>query len=329
MNVTKRSLVLLHQVTHMNVILGQLQVSNTMGNAASDFEIVLEYETGLSNTVNLSENITLTCGAGALLSETLWIGVLNVKVKAKPLSKFTLNNCPATVRPGDVIYISLSAFLPFANGDYSAGTSIPTIYINTADAAVSSTSSFRTNTVNLLFATVNIKPEARSTYQFDVSTTQTPDLLRICAPRLLNFDKNVGFYTNPAKITGNKILVELGFLYHDGKSIRTHGHNTTYSLSNAKTPTLLPALTDAGLLDTFDYNKLSTRFFSSSLAPGETIQIFYKILIRNTMCVSYTIHIINNNDDTWPVELGTAFVQAYGESVWCIDTQLTSALTPG
>ncbi|KAF8571503.1 hypothetical protein P879_01423 [Paragonimus westermani] len=503
-------------VTHMNVVLGQLQVSNTAGTAASDFEIVLEYETGLSNTVSLTDDITLTSGAGALLSETLWIGVMNVKVKAKSMPKFTLNNCPATVRPGDVIYISLSALLPFAIGDYSVqllpsvqltrqqpkltdpmartgavfmmtttfkepqvykpvtlrmefdqpgiaiwdaqihqvgncldsfvptglrftqkgntldlnlpsifitcvtspmeagitirvvaaqpdnmaytaiatvyvdqksqmirvpvnvipfaaqppltAASIPTIYINRADAAVFNNNSFRTNTVNLLFATVTIKPEARTTYQFDVSTTQTPDLLRICAPRLLNFDRAVGFYTNPAKITGNKILVELGFLYHDDRSITvepdvtTGVHGLTYAVpiipkgpvpssTNAKfkvnydnldsaatlqpsliagpIPTSLPALTEAGLLDTFDYNKLSTRSFSSSLAPGETIQIFYKILIRNTMCVSYTIRIINNNDDIWPVELGTAFVQAYGESVWCIDAQLTSSVIPG
>ncbi|KAF6771742.1 hypothetical protein AHF37_09938 [Paragonimus kellicotti] len=106
-------------VTHLSVVLGQLQVSSTAGTATSDFEIALEYETGLSGAVGLDEGTKLTCGAGALLNETLWIGVMNVKVTAKSPPKFTLNNCPATVRPGDVIYLSLSAFLPFSAGDYS------------------------------------------------------------------------------------------------------------------------------------------------------------------------------------------------------------------
>ncbi|KAF5403468.1 hypothetical protein PHET_03023 [Paragonimus heterotremus] len=618
-------------VTHLSVVLGQLQVSSTAGTAASDFEIVLEYETGLSSVVSLAEDVILTGGAGALLGETLWIGVMNIRVKGKSLPKFTLNNCPATVRPGDVIHINLFALLPFAAGDYSflieslatslsiadaevvmgrgfqttpgeitkkrtlnvldrlvlgqsvqidiknaqntladnvtaseeergmtvnayvqvspfastsirfyiigslpdgtvqtatcdaavqmdttsftqdqmlpsveltqhqpkltdpmakAGTvfmmvttfkelqiykpvtlrmefdqpdiaiwdariyqvgncldsfvpaglrfiqkgntldlilpsifitcvtssteagitlrivvaqmnnlaynamasvyvnlqkqsvtipvkvnpfaaqslasvGVPAIDINAADAADSDINTFKTNMVNLLFATVTIKPESRTTYQFDVSSTQTPDDLRICAPRLLNFDGKVGFHTDPANVNGNKILVELGFLYHDDRSITAESgittavHGLTYvvpiipkgpvsssantklkvnydNLESVKTvtasliagpaPTVLPALTYAGLLHTFDYNKLSTRPFSSSLAPGETIQIFYNIMIRNIMCVSYTIHIVNTNDNIWPVELGAAFVQAYGESVWCIDTKLTSTL---
>ncbi|KAF7261726.1 hypothetical protein EG68_00895 [Paragonimus skrjabini miyazakii] len=690
-------------VTHLSVVLGQLQVSNTAGTATSDFEVVLEYETGLSSVVSLAEDAILTGGAGALLDETLWIGVMNIRVKSKSPPKFTLKNCPATARPGDVIYISLSAFLPFAAGDYSflieslstslsiadaevvmgrgfqsttgditkkrtlnvldrlalgqsvqidiknaknalandvtaseeergmtinayvqvspfastnirfyiisslpdgtvhtetcdatvqmnttgftqnadvaieiksgnltvdtekiyqstvkmdwtagskqsysiqvevtgnpwadlgqasvstvasslsqftagdrvlpsveltrhqpkstdpmaktgtvfmmvttfkelqvykpvtlrmefdqpditiwdariyqvgncldsfvpaglrfmqkgntldwilpsifitcvsnsteagitlrvvvaqmndlaynamatvyvnqqknsvtlpvtvnpfatqpplAITSVPAIDVNLADAFGFNINNFRTNMVNLLFATITIKPEARTTYQFDVSTTQTPAFLRICAPRLLNFDGKVGFHTDPASVTGNKILMELGFLYHDDRSltvepgITTAVHGLTYAvpiipkgpvsssadvtlkvnydnsgstktltptLIAGPTPTVLPALTNAGLLNTFDYNKLSTRPFSSSLAPGETVQIFYYILIRNTMCVSYTIHIDNSNDDTWPVELGTAFVQAHGDSVWCIDTKLKSTLTP-
>ncbi|KER24014.1 hypothetical protein T265_08223 [Opisthorchis viverrini] len=105
-------------VTHMAVDLGSLQVEEG-ASSAEDFQVILEFEMGLSDHSSLPDASTITGGAGALLGETLWIGAVNART-APPLDyKIEIANCPASVHPGDVIALTIDTVLPFASGNYS------------------------------------------------------------------------------------------------------------------------------------------------------------------------------------------------------------------
>ncbi|GAA49482.1 hypothetical protein CLF_103121 [Clonorchis sinensis] len=104
-------------VTHMAVDLGSLQVEEG-ASTSEDFQVVLEFEMGLSAQSPLPDDTTITGGAGALLGETLWIGAVNAQT-APPLDyKIEITNCPDSVHPGDVIALNIDTVLPFASGNY-------------------------------------------------------------------------------------------------------------------------------------------------------------------------------------------------------------------
>ncbi|TGZ70118.1 hypothetical protein CRM22_003361 [Opisthorchis felineus] len=104
-------------VTHMAVDLGSLQVDGEPS-TVEDFQVVLEFEMGLDPKSSLRDGTMITGGAGALLGETLWIGVVNAQT-APPLDhKIEITNCPDSVHPGDVIALTIDTVLPFPSGNY-------------------------------------------------------------------------------------------------------------------------------------------------------------------------------------------------------------------
>lgn len=82
-------------------------------------------------------------------------------------------------------------------------------------------SAFYNTGVNLILASVSIKPNAQQQYKLQVAASPSDTRTQFCRPRRVTTSPIIGVVQEPASISkGNSIELPLGNLFYDGKIIR-------------------------------------------------------------------------------------------------------------